>query len=443
MFVDKTRIFVQAGSGGNGSLSFRREKYIPYGGPNGGNGGKGGDVYMIADRNLTTLLDLTYRPHFKAQEGASGESWNKAGLFGADLNIIVPCGTVVFHEGGKIGDLRQDGQKILIARGGRGGRGNSAFKTIRNNAPRIAEKGEPGENFTIDLELKMIADVGLVGCPNAGKSTLLSRISSAKPKIADYPFTTLSPNLGVAKFAEKSFVVADIPGLIEGAHAGKGLGTDFLRHIERTRVLVHMIDCFGFNNETPLQNYRSISKELKLYSSILAKKPTVIAMTKMDCTGADLALKKLQTKLKDKKVFAISAASGQGLKELFAEVLKLLKKNPVVLEEVAVVADEKRYVLEETFEIVHESEQVFRLKGKKVERLAAMTNFSQRQAVRRFQNILKKMGVEKMLKRNQIQTGDALRIGEVEFTYSPEAFSEETYDENRDTPSPRKKAKRR
>ena len=436
MFIDKTKIYVTAGNGGNGALSFRREKYIPFGGPNGGNGGRGGDVYMIADRNLTTLMDLTFRPHFKAQEGAPGENWNKAGLSGEDLVILVPCGTVLFQESKKIGDLRENGQKMRIARGGRGGRGNSSFKTIRNTAPRISEKGEPGESLTLDLELKMIADVGFIGCPNAGKSTLLARISQAKPKIADYPFTTLSPNLGVVKFGNASFVAADIPGLIEGASAGKGLGIEFLRHVERTRVLIHMVDCFGFNNQSPHKNYQAIQKELKLYSPVLAKKPMILALTKMDSTGSDKLLKTLKKKLKGKRIYPISAVSGKGIKELFTAVLKLLEKNPVLREEKLEPPDEKRYVLDETFQVVPEGEHAFRILGKKIERLTAMTNFGQKQSVRRFQNILKKMGVEKMLKRHNVQTGDAMRIGKLEFTYSTESFSERDYEEYLDKPAP-------
>ena len=419
MFIDKVQVTVQAGRGGNGCLSFRREKYIPFGGPNGGNGGRGGDVYLVADRNLTTLLDLTYKPNFKAPDGEHGSSWDKAGRGGEDLQVRVPCGTVVYGESRQVlADLREDGQAYLAAHGGRGGRGNSSFKTKINTAPRIAEKGEPGETFALELELKLIADVGLVGAPNAGKSTLLSRLSAARPKIADYPFTTLSPNLGVAKFKDKSFVVADIPGLIEGAHSGKGLGHEFLRHVERTRVLVHLIDPFGFGNRTPLENYRAIHKELELHSKKLAKKPTVIAVNKMDATGAEAELKKLRKSLKGKKVLGISAVSGAGLDELFAEVVKALKKaKQEPQEEPAAPADHRRFVLEDAFQVERDEEGRFVVRGRKVERLSAMTNFDQPEAVERFQNILKKMGVEKMLQKQGVQPGDAVRIGEAEFTY--------------------------
>jgi GTP-binding protein len=418
MFIDKVQITVQGGKGGNGCLSFRREKYIPFGGPNGGNGGRGGDLYFVADRNLTTLLDLTYKPHFKAPDGAHGSSWDKAGRGGEDFYVRVPCGTVVYGPNRHLmADLREDGQVFLVAHGGRGGRGNAAFKTKINTAPRIAENGEPGEEFLLDLELKLIADVGLVGAPNAGKSTLLSRLSAARPKIADYPFTTLSPNLGVAKFKDKSFVVADIPGLIEGAHQGKGLGMDFLRHVERTRVLVHIVDPFGFGGKTPLQTYRAIQKELELYSKKLAKTPTVVAVNKMDATGAEAELKKLRKALKGKKILGISAVSGQGLEDLFAEVVKALKKakddersEPVSL------GDHKKFVLEDAFTVEQEDGR-FVVRGKRVERLAAMTNFEQHQAVSRFQNILKKMGVERMLQKQGVHPGDTIRIGPQEFIY--------------------------
>lgn len=418
MFIDKVRIYVQGGCGGNGCLSFRREKYIPFGGPNGGNGGRGGDLFLVSNQNLTTLLDLTYRPHFKAENGQPGQSSDKAGKSGENLFVQVPCGTVVYHEGKILGDLREDKQVLLVAHGGRGGRGNSSFKTSRNSAPRISEKGEPGESLNLDLELKLIADVGLVGCPNAGKSTLLSRISQARPKIADYPFTTLSPNLGVAKFKEKSFVVADIPGLIEGAHKGKGLGIEFLRHIERTRVLVHIIDILGFDSKTPCQNYRAIQKELIFYSKKLSKRPTLIVANKMDCTGALDELKKLKRQTKKRNILSISAVTGEGIPDLLKEIVKTLasakKEHETENEEISPKVG--KFYFEDEFAIEKESGG-YRVKGKKVEKLFAMTNFDQEEAVRRFQNILKKMGVERMLQREGIQPGDTVYIADKDFTY--------------------------
>lgn len=419
MFIDKAKLIVQAGSGGDGCLSFRREKYIPFGGPNGGNGGRGGNLFLISDQNITTLLDFINHPHFKAENGTAGSGWDKAGKSGQDLYIRVPCGTVVHREGKILGDLRKDKEVLLIANGGRGGRGNASFKTSRNNAPRIAEKGEPGETVTLDLELKLIADVGLIGCPNAGKSTLLSRISAARPKIADYPFTTLSPNLGVAQFKEKSFVAADIPGLIEGAHQGKGLGLEFLRHVERTRMLVHLVDAFSYDGKTALENFRAIQKEIKHYSLKLAKKPVLVVMTKMDLTGAEEELKKFKKSLKGKEVLGISAVSGFGIKECLSLIVKKLKTIQEPLEEEP--SQESaigRFIFEDEFSIEKE-ENGFRVKGKKIERFFAMTNFKQEEAVSRFQNILKKMGVEKALEKKGCQAGDLVYISTMEFNYSP------------------------
>ncbi|OGR82214.1 MAG: GTPase ObgE [Elusimicrobia bacterium RIFCSPLOWO2_01_FULL_54_10] len=421
-FLDKTRIFVQAGDGGNGSLSFRREKFVEWGGPNGGNGGIGGDVILEADENLTTLLDLTYRPHFKAQNGDYGKGWDKHGRAGEDLIIQLPVGTAIYENGQILGDMTEHGQKLLIAKGGRGGRGNASFKSTRNTAPKIAELGEPGEIKTLDLELKLIADVGLVGCPNAGKSTLLSRISAARPKIANYPFTTLSPNLGVIKFRDKSFVAADIPGLIEGAHSGKGLGTEFLRHIERTRILVHMLDMSGFSGMTPHEAYKAVSKELALYSKKLAKKPVLIVANKMDLTSSPDELKKFRKKLKGKKILPISGVTGEGIDALIAEAVKLLEKTPKEKPPVLEVPQTQQFHFDNEF-IVEREEAGFRVIGKKVERFFAMTNFEQEQAVTRFQNILRKMGVEKVLEKQGIQPGDSVLIGNDEFIYEPGSIS--------------------
>ena len=419
MFIDKVRVYVQAGAGGNGCLSFRREKYIPLGGPNGGNGGRGGSIIFVANANLKTLLDISYHPHIRAQDGNRGEAWDKHGRYGLDLYVQVPCGTIIYNDGVKLGDLVQEKEPLLVAQGGRGGRGNSSFKTSRNVAPKIAEKGEPGENFTLDLELKMLADVGLVGNPNAGKSTLLSRITAARPKIADYPFTTLSPNLGVAQYKEKNFVVADIPGLISGAHEGKGLGIDFLRHIERTRILVHLIDISGFDGKSPLQCYRSIKKELALYSKKLAQKPCIIVANKMDCTGADVQLKKFKKSLKSKKVWAISAVTGAGLPTLFTEIVRVLERSPAQEPDVKepALSPHAHYLFADEFKVFRE-EECFRVRGKKVERLINMTNFSQEEAVSRFQNILRAMGVERQLQKLGVLPGDTVKISEYEFKYS-------------------------
>lgn len=414
MFIDRARIFIAAGQGGAGCVSFRREKFVPYGGPDGGNGGKGGDVYLVADPHFTTLLDLSCKPHYKAHDGSTGENSNKYGRGAEDLTIKLPVGTVVFKDGEMLVDFRIPGQTILIAKGGRGGRGNSAFKTGRHSAPRIAEKGEPGEEITLDLELRLIADIGLAGFPNAGKSTFLSRISSARPKIADYPFTTLSPNLGVMKLGDQNFVVADIPGLIEGAHEGKGLGDDFLRHVQRTKIIIHVIDLFGFDGNTAYANYRTIRNELTKHSKILARKPEIIAANKTDLTGSDEKLAQLRKRLKGKKIYAMSAVSGDGTLDLIKAAVKLLKttKEEDNIESVPV----KKYIYEPEF-MVEKEGKVFVVRGKKAEKLAAMTNFGQEESFVRFQNILKKMGIKKALLEKGVTPGDRVRMGKQEFKY--------------------------
>jgi GTP-binding protein len=327
MFIDQAKIFVKSGNGGKGMVSFRCEKYVPKGGPDGGTGGKGGDVIIRADRQLTTLLDFKYKRIYKAENGENGKSSNKSGRQGAYIVIRVPCGTVIKNlDTGKIvADLVNDKDEIIVAKGGKGGRGNAEFATPTNQAPRHAEPGVRGEEYKLDLELKLIADVGLVGYPNAGKSTLISVISAAKPKIADYPFTTLIPNLGIVSHAEnKSFVVADMPGLIEGAHEGRGLGIQFLRHIERTRILAYLIDC---TEENPKKTYETLVNEIKLFNKEMLKKPQIIIVTKMDL--ADANLKKEISKINFKKgipVYFISAVANKGVKDLIKEMWKMLKK---------------------------------------------------------------------------------------------------------------------
>jgi GTPase len=415
LFVDHVRISVRGGPGGNGCLSFRREKFVPLGGPDGGNGGRGGDVILVADPQKKSLLDLAYRPHFLACEGEPGHGSNKMGHGGEDLHVFVPVGTLVLRDGRVLADLKSSNQTYLAAKGGRGGRGNAAFKTQRTTAPHISEKGEPGEEAKLDLELKLLADIGLIGCPNAGKSTLLARLTSARPKIADYPFTTLNPNLGVADWHGVTMVLADIPGLIEGAHAGKGLGHDFLRHIERTRLLLHLVDISGFDGSDALSLIKMIMEELRLYSPKLMKKPMVIVANKMDLTGADDALKALKKRWKKTRIFPISAATGLGVNDLLAYAAKELAK-PAPAEESPETEEPFRFVVELDFEVERDGE-AFRVKGAKVERLAAMTHFEQEEAVRRFQNILKKMGVEKELARQGAVPGDTVKIGPIEFFY--------------------------
>jgi GTP-binding protein len=312
VFIDSAKIHVKAGDGGNGVISFRREKYVPKGGPDGGDGGNGGSVYIVADRNLTTLLDFRYAPHYKAERGAHGQGSHKTGLSGNDIIIKVPCGTLIkdAETGEVLGDLTEHGAKLLVAKGGKGGRGNQHFATPTNRAPRYAEPGEPGEERTLELELKLLADVGLVGFPNAGKSTLISVLSAAKPKIADYPFTTLEPNLGIVRYQDyKSFVMADIPGIIEGASEGKGLGLKFLKHIERTKVLAILLPA---NSPDLKREYNILMNELKKFSPVLAEKPKVVVISKMDIAPEGFVL----PKFRGVKVVPISSVAQQGLDAL-------------------------------------------------------------------------------------------------------------------------------
>ena len=415
MFIDKAKIFVTAGRGGDGCISFRREKFVPYGGPDGGNGGKGGDIYIETDNKKITLLDLSYKPKFFAENGVKGEGSNKYGKYGKDLIIKVPLGTIVYKNKELFADLKEEGQRILVAKGGRGGRGNSAFKTQRHTVPRIAEKGEPGETAEIDLELRLIADVGLVGFPNAGKSTFLSVVSSARPKIADYPFTTLEPNLGVVKLEDNQFVIADIPGIIEGASDGKGLGLEFLRHIKRTKVLLYMIDVSGFDGSNPYDTYKILQKELKKYSKYMSKKHMVIVLNKTDIPTAQENIKQFKKKVKNKKIYTISNMTKEGIDKLLFDIYQLIQ-IPVQEEEIASIPV-KKYIYEPDF-IIEKEDNIFVISGKKVEKLAQMTNFKEDEAVVRFQNILKKMGVEVALEEKGCKVGDTVRILDFEFVFA-------------------------
>ncbi len=415
MFIDKAKIFITAGRGGDGCISFRREKYVPFGGPNGGNGGKGGDIYIETDNKKITLLDLSYKPKFHAEDGYRGENSDKFGRYGEDLVIKVPIGTVVYKNGELFADLKEIGKKILIAKGGRGGRGNASFKTQNNTVPRIAEKGEPGETAEIDLELRLIADVGLVGFPNAGKSTFLSVVSSARPKIADYPFTTLEPNLGVVHIDDKQFVIADIPGIIEGAHKGKGLGLEFLRHIKRTKVLIYLIDVSGFDGTDPCKTYKVLSNELKKYSKYMSKKHMVIALNKTDIDSSKENIKKFKKKIKGIKIYPISNMTKEGISDLLFDVYKLINK-PIEEEEIESIPV-KKYIYEPEFKVDLDEDGIFVVSGKKVETLAEMTKFNEDEALRRFQNILKKMGVELALEQKGCKVGDTVRIGVFEFEF--------------------------
>jgi GTPase len=321
MFIDYATIHVKAGDGGNGCLAFRREKFVPRGGPSGGDGGSGGSVILVSSDQINTLLDFRYQRLYRAERGDHGQGSNKAGLNGADIEVVVPVGTTVrdVATGETVFDFTEPGQRFVAAQGGRGGRGNARFATSTNQAPRKHEPGRPGEERDLELELKLLSDVGLIGYPNAGKSTLISRISAARPKIADYPFTTLAPHLGVVRFHEyRSFVVADIPGLIEGAHRGAGLGDRFLRHVERTAVLAHLVDVSGLEPRDPVERFRAINQEMKLFNPALLEKPMLVVATKLDALSDETQLKRLRQYCRRKKLpfLAISAVSGTGLPEL-------------------------------------------------------------------------------------------------------------------------------
>jgi len=423
-FLDRVKIYVTAGKGGDGCLSFRREKFIEFGGPNGGCGGRGGDVILKAEPNLTTLLELAYHPHIDAPNGEKGGSYNKTGRAGENRYVYVPCGTIVRTlEGEFLVDMTKPGQEFTVAKGGAGGRGNQSFKTQQNTAPHIAENGLPGEEVTLILELKVLADLGLVGFPNAGKSTFLSRISAARPRIADYAFTTLNPNLGITLHQGVSFATADIPGIIEGASEGKGLGFQFLKHIERTRVLLHLVDPEGFDGLSAEQSVKVIEKELKNFNKKLFDKPRIIAVNKADLPCAEKVYKTLSKKFKKHQVMLISAATGAGVKEVLDEVVKILSATPV---EQMVVEEEKPVVhkVEPIFTITRDENDVIHITGKKVEEFIAMTNFTQPEAVTRLKGIFKKIGLEKALLKQGVQDGDLLVVGGKEFEWNGD-FDEE------------------
>ena len=423
-FLDRVKIYVTAGKGGDGCLSFRREKFIEFGGPNGGCGGRGGDVILKAEPNLTTLLELAYHPHIDAPNGEKGGSYNKTGRAGENRYVYVPCGTIVRTLAGEfLVDMTKPGQEFVVAKGGAGGRGNQSFKTQQNTAPHIAENGLPGEEVTLILELKILADLGLVGFPNAGKSTFLSRISAARPRIADYAFTTLNPNLGITLHQGVSFATADIPGIIEGASEGKGLGFQFLKHIERTRVLLHLVDPEEFDELSAEESVKVIEKELKTFNKKLFDKPRIIAVNKADLPSAEKVYKALAKKRKKQKVFLISAATGQGIKEVLDEIVKILSATPV--EQIA-VEEEKPVVhkVEPIFTITRDENDIIHITGKKVEEFIAMTNFTQPEAVTRLKGIFKKIGLEKALLKQGVQDGDLLVVGGKEFEWNGD-FDEE------------------
>ncbi len=429
MFYDYTKIYVKAGDGGDGSIHFRREKFVPFGGPDGGDGGRGGSVYIEATSNLNTLIDYRYRQHFKAGSGGHGGGQKKHGAKGEDLVLRAPRGTVIrdAETNELIADLVDDRQRVMVARGGRGGLGNVHFATATHQAPREAQKGEPGEERWLLLELRLIADVGLVGYPNAGKSTLLSVVSAARPKIADYPFTTLSPNLGVVTIGQRGsgdeleFVLADIPGLIEGAAQGVGLGHEFLRHIQRTRLLIHMLDGASIGRD-PWQDLHAINQELREYDEHLATRPQIVVLNKMDLPEAQERWPALKAKAEAAgcPVFAISAVTHQGVDELMqytGQRLQEMQREEVERIATQAITNMEGPVLrpqpEDAFSITREK-GVFIVKGKRVERAVNMTNLESEESMDRLQITLAKMGVTKALEEAGVQVGDKVRFGKVE-----------------------------
>lgn len=432
MFVDKTKIYVKGGDGGDGLIAFRREKYVPDGGPAGGDGGKGGDVVLEVDEGLRTLVDFRYQKHFKADKGEKGKPKNQNGANAKDLIIRVPPGTVVIDDDTNevLGDLTRHGQRLIVARGGAGGRGNVRFATPANPAPYIAENGEEGEERWITLELKLIADVGLVGLPSVGKSTLLSVVSAAKPKIAAYHFTTLSPNLGVVRWGEDlQFVMADLPGLIEGAHEGHGLGHEFLRHVERTRLLLHVVDMSASEGRDPYDDWITINRELELYSERLAKRPQIIIANKMDMPEAKQHLQTFKQRLADHvdasgnpyKIIPISALTRQGIQEMILETGRMLNELPETQEnEWMESADPKVFRLEKEddrkFSIRREND-TFVVESPYIERLIKRVPLQSYDAVMRFARIMKNMGVDEELRKRGAKDGQTIRIGDYEFEF--------------------------
>ncbi|CAI9396886.1 GTPase ObgE [Bacillus sp. T2.9-1] len=427
MFVDQVKIYVKGGDGGNGMVAFRREKFVPKGGPAGGDGGKGANVVFEVEEGLRTLMDFRYQRHFKAPRGEHGMSKNQHGRNSKDMIVKVPPGTIVSDANTKevIADLTEHGQQAIIARGGRGGRGNSRFASPSNPAPELSENGEPGQERDIILELKVLADVGLVGFPSVGKSTLLSVVSAAKPKIADYHFTTIAPNLGMVETEDnRSFVMADLPGLIEGAHSGVGLGHQFLRHIERTRVIVHVIDMAATEGRDPYEDYVTINNELQEYNMRLLERPQIIVANKMDMPDAEENLQAFREKLQDDyPIFPISAITRSGLRELlFAIADKLENTSEFPLEEVEEEAGIHRVVYkhevdERQFYITRDPDGSFVLSGEGIEKLFKMTDFSRDESVRRFSRQMRGMGIDEALRQRGAKDGDTVKIMEYEFEF--------------------------
>ena len=425
MFTDRVKIFVKSGDGGAGALSFRREKFVPRGGPDGGSGGRGGNVVLEVSKQLNSLQDFRYKHHFAAAPGGRGGGSRRHGKDAPDIVLHVPPGTLVKDEEGKtIADLVADRQRLVVAKAGRGGRGNASFKTSTRQTPRFAELGEPGESRWLWLELRLIADVGLIGLPNAGKSTLLSAATAAKPKIADYPFTTLEPLLGVVELGEDTtFVIADLPGLIEGASEGAGLGLQFLRHVDRTRVLIHLIDAAAGDQHKLWNDYQQVRSELKKYSAALARRPHLVALNKMDAVrdaSEVLAFRQRMVKLR-RRTFPISAVTGEGVKDLLWAAARTLekRKSEAAQEPLPALKVYRGPSSAQPFTI-EPIEGGYRVSGNQLERLLAMTDITNPEGLAHFQRVLDRWGLNDALARHGARGGETVRISDVEFLYDPE-----------------------
>ena len=461
MFIDKVRIHVKGGNGGAGCMSFRREAHVPKGGPDGGDGGHGGNVVVEADASLSSLIEYRFKHHFKAERGTHGKGSRMHGATGEDLVLKVPMGTVVheyFEESKEVGeliaDLTHDGERVTVAEGGMGGRGNIHFVTPTRRAPAFAELGEPSQERWIELEMKLMADAALVGMPSAGKSSLIAKMSAARPKIADYPFTTLVPNLGVARSGDYSFVVADIPGLIEGAHEGRGLGHEFLRHIERTALIVHVVDLTGdYEGRDPLEDYDVINRELALYADELAARPRIVVANKIDVPGAEEVADRLAERVRedsiaaaggdefapspvDPKLYRISALTGEGvdgLKAAIATKVHELREELRALSEADVqyehVWEHKREERDKQFKVVPLGGGVFRVEGPQVERMVVQTDWENEEAIAFLQHRLKRLGVEKALEKAGAVDGDEIRIVGRAFEFESVRTAEDLFKE--------------
>lgn len=432
MFIDRAKIIVVSGAGGDGVVAFRREKYVPRGGPSGGDGGKGGSVIIRADSNQNTLINFRRHRKFAAKAGENGGAKEMFGKNAENVIVDVPLGTMVYDDrtGELLADMTQNGQQVTVAKGGHGGRGNSHYATSAVRAPTYAEKGEPGEEKNIRLELKVLADVGLLGFPSVGKSSLLRKVSGAKPEVAAYHFTTLNPILGVVSLdSERSFVMADIPGLIEGASQGTGLGDEFLRHVERTKVLIHVLDAAGSEGRDPLEDFRIINNELELYSPALAKKKQIVAANKIDLIEDSSKIEVLRKAIESKgyKFFPVCTLNGEGLKPLLEAAWGILQEEP----EVSFEPTEKDIVYEVPKDefLVEKKDDVYYVTGKRVEKLVGMTNFEDYVSLRRFERAWRFMGLEKLLRKEGIHEGDTVNLYGVEFTYTESKDKSESTDE--------------